>query len=968
MIILFDIVKTWWDLLIGLAAGIYKLVGYCYQIFLALAKINIFGQDDYLFLVNKIYIILGVLVLFIFAYNFLTFIVDPDKNKSGAEVEKMIKKILISFILILLCPTLFNFAFKVQDAILDQNIFANFFSSTSTDDINESVKTGGYRMAAAAFNAFFSPETGYTDETIESTDQCTPYENNRCSLSDAKKWVEVGHTPDGTDTLIAGGKFRVFTAFASEIKEKKIDFSFLMSLISGGFLVYVILSFCFDLALRVIKLAFYQIIAPICIACQVIPNKESIYSNWWKAVSKTYISIFVRVFIMNFGVFLLDILATRGEKIKDSFASVGDNGTGIRAFAYALLIMGVVTFIKQASKLIDEIFGLGDVKLGIKDKMAAGGAFAAGSLVGAGVTSLARNAVHASGNIKKAWKENTGKDRLREVSHAAAKGLGSVVAGGVSGAYRGGKAGWKAASGADMKKAASAAAKETVEKRDEREAYRATHDLGKLHGTTPIIGGIATTAGRVVDAWGSVRRWAGSDNIAELQADNESIQALTNDVSSVIDQCKKILMDKAMAGKKWKLGINPQQAKDYSESLGLAAGSVGSLEFSDETLKLLQSKIAEAESTGKSVVVEGLSLDLDIDDVNELGQVKVKSADGTISYKDKSAVLSTDVIQKKKREFSAKELEKVKKDFTNDFDRTKKDYSSIIGLQKGSLGYLEFSLENVKMLQEKINESKRTGESVEVAGLSDAIVEDVNELGQVLVKSSDGSVSYKDRDKLSSDDVIQKKRSGMKLSAEQLESIMGKYMSDYSKILADVAFKGDTNFNNTFIDEKTKTRLVSEDEWNVVSSLHASAQKARVNIEASAGSETIKAANAEAIRTQAIKLIQDAIKPGGSGKVGEITLDASDFDYDSKSGAIISMSDKGREALEQLSKSQTVIESAHILTTESLRGGNTDIVVSGDGAADKISAAGGSIINENNRRINQIRSKNNGNANGGSNK
>ena len=899
-------------LLIGLVSGIYKLVGYAYQIFLTLAETNIFSQSDYQFLVEKVYIVLGVLVMFIIAYNFLLFIVDPDKNKSGSEVEKLIKKVFISFILIVLCPAIFNYAFKIQNAILTKNTIGNFFSNAGSgvSISDDSIRSGGNKMAGTVFDAFFTetPDFNSTDKF-----NCSPYTTS-CTLEEAREYVKNGYGTPGSNSYIFGGKFSVFKNFAEEVVADRIDFAWLISLIAGGYLVYVILSFCFDLAVRVIKLAFYQIIAPICIACQIIPKKEGIFTNWWKAVSKTYASVFVRVFIMNLGVYLIEILTSQRSFLYDAVGNKGESSAGIQIFAFALLILGVVTFMKQASKLIDEIFGLGDVKLGIREKLAAGGAFAAGSMVGAGVTSLARNAVHAGGNIKKAWKENTGKDRLREVSHAAAKGLGSVVAGGVSGAYRGGKAGWKAASGADMKKAASAAAKETVEKRDEREAYRATHDLGKLHGTTPIIGGVATAAGRAVDTFETAKRWAGFDNIQELQEENQSIKGLTDDVSAVIDQCKKIILDKAMAGKKWKLGIN--QPKDYSSLLGLAEGTLESFAFSAANIQLLEDKITEAKATNSDVDVKGLG-----------------------------------------KKLSADQLEKIYKQYMSDFSRTKpKDYSSIIGLAEGSLGRFDFSLENVKLLQEKINESKRTGQSVEVAGLSTEI-----QVRTPILDNAGNIQGYTDQ------------KSMRTFSAEQLESIMGKYMSDYSKVLADVAFKGDENFNNTFIDEKTKIKLVSEDEWNVVSSLHAGAQKARVNIKANAGSETIKAANAEAIRTQAIKLIQDAVKPGGSGVVktdlGDITLSAKDFNYDSKSGTILSMSEEGKKALEQLTTSKDVIASAHILTTEGLRDSNrTDIVVSGDGAADKISAAGGSIMNENNRRINQIREKNSANASSGNNK
>ena len=387
--------KAIWKLLIGLVSGIYKLVGYVYQIFLALAETNIFDQTEYQFLVEKVYILLGVLMLFVIAYNILTFIVDPDKNKSGAEVEKLIKKVLVSFILIVMAPTIFSYAFKIQNSILDQHLFENFFSKTGTSTSDDGLKDGGNKMAGSIFEAFF---VGIKEDAlINSKDNCNPYYDGTCTLADAKKWVKEGY---GTKF---GGKYRVFKAFAGNLVEDEIDFSWLVSIIAGGYLLYVILSFCFDLAIRVIKLAFYQIIAPICIGCQIIPNKESIFTNWWKAVLKTYISVFIRVFIMNLCIYLLEVITKNRSQLWDKVAEKGDNSIGIQVFAFALLILGLVTFMKQASKLIDEIFGLGDVKLGIKDKLKEGTSPVTSladktARVGFGAAGIVRGFQHGHGN------------------------------------------------------------------------------------------------------------------------------------------------------------------------------------------------------------------------------------------------------------------------------------------------------------------------------------------------------------------------------------------------------------------------------------------------------------------------------------------------------------------------------------------------------------------------------------------
>ena len=384
-------------LLILIVAGIYKLVSGVYQIFLVLAKTNLFGQETYAHLTDKVYIILAVVMLFVVAYTFITLIVDPDKNKGGKAVEDLIKKTVTSLILIVLCPTLFTFAFDLQDAILDQDIIGKFFTTSNTGyDGQKSIKEGGNLMAGTTFAAFFYPAHSQTEATeVTNKSSIGTLTSGSYKITCDGGLLGTSCTlQDAIDYATHTGEFKVFTAFAKNWLEDDdvktgIDFSFLMALIAGGYLVFVIISFCFDLAVRVVKLAFYQIIAPICIACRIIPNKDSIYKNWWKAVCKTYLAVFIRVFIMNLAVFLMTELTQT-----DFWGSLCNPAefecSGVVKFlAYAFLIMGLLTFVKQSTKLIDEIFGLGDVKLGITDKLREGGGFTAAAAARAGVRGTA---------------------------------------------------------------------------------------------------------------------------------------------------------------------------------------------------------------------------------------------------------------------------------------------------------------------------------------------------------------------------------------------------------------------------------------------------------------------------------------------------------------------------------------------------------------------------------------------------
>ncbi|MBE6155312.1 MAG: hypothetical protein E7164_00975 [Firmicutes bacterium] len=446
--------KFFWGIIIGLVASIFQVVNYTYQIFLVLAKQNIFEQEHYAALTEKIYVVLGVVMLFVIAYNFLMLVVDPDKNKGGASVEKMLKNIVTSFILIVLCPSLFSFAFKVSDAILDQQIFTKFFSDVKVSgyDGEGSIKAGGYVMASNTFEAFFNAANG-NDAKVNG--------DGGKNLQEAKEIAQ------------SQGDMYVFNDFATNVASGEIEFYWFIAIVAGCYLCYVIVSFCFDLAVRVCKLAFYQIIAPIAISSRILPDKANIFKNWWSATYKTYIALFIRIFIMNLGVYLISIVAEIYNS--DSFwaNACDDCSAGVQLFANAFIILGVVTFMKAASKLIEEIFNFGDVSLGIKEKLKGGGAFAAGAAVGSGVTAMTRNATHAYGNFK----DSKGK-KWYERAAVAAKGVGSTIAGAGSGTARGLNNGKNAGSWSEMVASSRRAADETIEARGAREdrvtRYRAS--------------------------------------------------------------------------------------------------------------------------------------------------------------------------------------------------------------------------------------------------------------------------------------------------------------------------------------------------------------------------------------------------------------------------------------------------------------------------------------------------------------
>lgn len=513
--ILDDVAETFWKIIISLVGSIFKLVNSAYRIFLALAEADIFKNAEFDIITKNMYEILSIVMLFALAYGILVKIVDPENSKSGVDGKKILQKLVMAIVLLALIPSIFSFMFGLQEAILESNVLNSIFTGSSNVGA-ENIKNAGNVMAVNSFKPFFTPNVNSDvnpEEARGSITNHTEYgvtlgnngsygcKQDQCTLADVDTFAEKT------------GDFGFYQAFAANINEGEVDFQWLIALVVGGFLVYAMISFCFDMALRVCKLAFFEIIAPIAIFCNVIPKMEDVFKKWLSNTTKTFISVFTRIIVMNFGVYLISIIVNN--------ADLGLNNAGnwfLNLIAKCFLILGIVMFMRQAPKLLSDLFGFGDgdMKLGIRDKLKSSGAFVAGAAIGGATTGLVRNATNAVQQFRKAPKEKK--------FSAALKGFGSAAAGAASGLTKGAWYAKGASSGKDMKNAASQAANKTVENRMKRDNYTAAHSRGKGW----LDDRVQNIIGHAEDTGVKVAGWAGYKNIAQLKAENAAMDEITS--------------------------------------------------------------------------------------------------------------------------------------------------------------------------------------------------------------------------------------------------------------------------------------------------------------------------------------------------------------------------------------------------------------------------------------------------------
>ena len=160
-----------------LCDGVYRLIYLTFYIFEKLGSARII--EDTQGIVNRISLIIGLFMVFRVTFAFVQYIVDPDamldKKKGAANI---IKKIIISIVLLGSTSTLFNLAFKAQDLIIDNQIIgkiifnsssSNGYDSDSIYSTPENPSTFGGRLSAEVFSAFYrlNPEASPKDSDQE---------------------------------------------------------------------------------------------------------------------------------------------------------------------------------------------------------------------------------------------------------------------------------------------------------------------------------------------------------------------------------------------------------------------------------------------------------------------------------------------------------------------------------------------------------------------------------------------------------------------------------------------------------------------------------------------------------------------------------------------------------------------------------------------------------------------------------
>lgn len=433
--------NAFYGILLTIDYVIYLAINICYQLFEVVSKVEVFSTENVGVISRRIYTIIGIVMLFVFAYNIILAIVDPDSLSKGEKsVKNIVQNTIISIVLVTLFPLICEYMQIFQNHIIENNTIGNLImGSTASDSGENGQMKGALNVSVTIFTAFYHP----IDENKE------PVTLTECESSSVKLCSRYKEMADNAKNGIGGlWNFMHDEDLKDGIYDDDMEYLFPLSTIAGVVAAYLFLSFSLDLGVRAAKLGALKLIAPIPIFLRITKPKGGQFDKWFSEFTKTYLQVFERIVIINFAMLLISFVSDI-----NIFASGG--GLFINVIATVVVILGILKFAKDAPKLLEEIFSVKIPQMSIKKKLNENEyALRGASVLGAAGTTAVGNVIKGIG---------------------AGKSVGQVIKTGFGGLIGGGRQGWVQSRGLNditkVKDTIVGARSTADEHRDDREAH-----------------------------------------------------------------------------------------------------------------------------------------------------------------------------------------------------------------------------------------------------------------------------------------------------------------------------------------------------------------------------------------------------------------------------------------------------------------------------------------------------------------
>ena len=450
--ILHDGLRSFCTIFDGIAT---TLLGGIYKVFFLVANATIISGDVIKVFYSRIQLILGILMIFKLAMSILNIIINPDvvkdqKNGPGKMVTRIVAAL---FMLTLVIPInipnatakslnayindhgiLFGVLYKAQDSILSENILAKLILGTSSNadaddmDVNN-LSDIGNSMASTVLKVFV--RINVNDDTLPACDYAS--DDDPCSNTVCAAEVNESHyAEENVDPQVILSHINDSCGRGSDEKYA-FEYTPIIGALVMLIMALIITGFTVDIVVRAIKLAVLRLVAPVPIISYINPPKQGggAFDNWTKSLISTYVDLFVRLAIVYFGLFMIQIIMNGGM---DIFGSNVQGFTFTSGIAFIFIILGILVFMRQAPQFIRDILGIKGKPMGnvgLSSMMAGTASLLGGAgLAGAGAAAMgafgaAREAAAQGKPAPSGWV--SGRDLAAQLRTGDSKARGGIV-------------------------------------------------------------------------------------------------------------------------------------------------------------------------------------------------------------------------------------------------------------------------------------------------------------------------------------------------------------------------------------------------------------------------------------------------------------------------------------------------------------------------------------------------------------
>ena len=371
---------------------IYNAIPKIYNLLISIARTSPLSQASIADMAGRIYKLLAVFMMFKVIFSLIMYVVNPDDFSDKSKgMSKLVTNIVISLALLVLTPYFFSYGYQLQTIILEDNSLAVVIFGDEVSKNTNALNTAGDQMAYLTLSPFITPNLSYFactkvyKDVVNSDDTTSIVLNDECfGFTDLNKYVDDEATCTATQEVftplckavnndktsylnksdvenyaasVQNNNYHfllrddIISAIYSSEDGEVFAFDYLAPLttIVGVMVLLFLVVTCMDIALRSIKLAFLQLIAPIPILSYVDPKggKDGMFKKWYQLCFKTYLSLFLKIVALYFAIYIISRLGRLVDIIDGSYITNG--------FVKIFIVIGALMFAKNFTKILESL-------------------------------------------------------------------------------------------------------------------------------------------------------------------------------------------------------------------------------------------------------------------------------------------------------------------------------------------------------------------------------------------------------------------------------------------------------------------------------------------------------------------------------------------------------------------------------------------------------------------------------------